>query len=175
MIRRNEIAIIGHTLKPHGINGEISATIDGDIDPSDLKCIIFDIDGIYVPFFISSYRSRGSEAVLLTIDGIKDEDEAAKLCGLDIFALKSNIQDFDNDDDDGFYLADLVGFKLYDQDDRPIGPITGYDDSTANTLLIVDSGDGDSRYIPVAEDLITDFNFDDKYIKLNLPSGLFDL
>lgn len=176
MILADEITEIGRTLKPHGINGEISATIDADVDIDTLKCLIFDIDGIYVPFFIESYRSRGSEAVLITIDGVSDEKEAAKLCGLDIYALKSDISaGADDGESDGFYISDLIGFTVYDTECRNIGVISGYDDSTANTLLIVEQPDGTSKYVPVADDLIESFDVDKRIITLNLPEGLLDL
>lgn len=176
MIREQEIAVIGQTLKPHGINGEISATIDRDIDIAALKCLIFDIDGIYVPFFVGSYRARGTEAVLLSIDGIKDESQAAKLCGMDIFALKSDLADLDDEfDEDGFYISDLVGYTLLDDKDKKIGEIIGYDDSTANTLLTIELEDNTTKYVPVADELIEEFNPEQKTIKLNLPAGIFEL
>lgn len=176
MILADEITEIGQTLKPHGINGEISATIDAVVDIDSLKCIIFDIDGIYVPFFIDSYRARGSEAVLLTIDGVSDEYEAAKLCGLDIYALKTDISADANDgESDGFYISDLIGFTVYDTEKRNIGVISDYDDSTANTLLIVKQADETSKYIPLADELIESFDIDKRIITLNLPEGLLDL
>lgn len=175
MIREEEITIIGRTLKPHGINGEISATIERDIDLNAIKCLIFDIDGIYVPFFIESYRARGAEAVLLTIDGIDNESEAAKLCGMDIFALKSDVAEDDQYADDGFYISDLVGYSLVGDEDTVLGRISGYDDSTVNTLLIVELSDGTVKYVPVADELITEFDPDNKTIKLDLPAGIFEL
>lgn len=175
MIREKEITVIGQTLKPHGINGEISATIDSDIDIAALKCLIFDIDGIYVPFFVNSFRARGSEAVLLTIDGITDEAQAAKLCSMDIFALKSDLGGDKEDNEEGFYISDLVGYKLMDSDGNTVGEITGYDDSTANTLLIIELPDETTKYVPVADELIEEFDPDSKTIKLNLPSGILEL
>ena len=175
MIREQEITVIGQTLKPHGINGEISATIDRDIDIAALKCLVFDIDGIYVPFFVGSYRARGSEAVLLTIDGITDETQAAKLCGMDIFALKSDIDEDDETENDGFYISDLVGYQLIDGGNKAVGTITGYDDSTANTLLIIELPDKTTKYVPVADELIEEFDPECKTIKLNLPTGILEL
>ena len=176
MILRDEICIIGRTLKPHGINGEISATIDPDIDIESLRCIVFDIDGIYVPFFIGSYRSRGSEAVLLTIDGVSDEYQAAKLCGLDIFALKKDTGSLDDEaDDDRFYISDLIGFSIMDTNHKAIGVISDYDDSTINTLLVVDRPDGSKSFVPVADDLIDSLDIDNKNIIINMPEGLLDL
>ncbi len=176
MIRDNELSVIGRTLKPHGINGEISATVDSDVDLDDLRCIVLDIDGIYVPFFINSYRSRGSEAVLITIDGIKDENQAAAVCGLDIHALKSDLGEQGSlDGDDGFYMSDLIGFKLLDQAGHTVGTISGYDDSTANTLLIVDNEEGESIYVPIADELINDFDAEARVISINVPEGLLEL
>lgn len=178
MITASEIYPVGRTIKPHGINGEIAATIDSDIDIAALRCIVLDIEGIYVPFFIDSFRARGSEAVLLTIDGITDEKLAASLCNKDINALRSDIGEIDSsviDEDGGFYMSDLVGFALLDQDDTEIGTITGYDDSTANCLLIVEDRNGKTQYVPIADELIEGIEPEKKTITINLPEGLLDL
>ncbi|MDE7458313.1 MAG: ribosome maturation factor RimM [Muribaculaceae bacterium] len=178
MILKSEIYPIGRTLKPHGINGEIAASVESDIDLASLKCIVLDIDGIYVPFFIDSFRSRGSESVLLMIDGIKDENQAAGLCNKDIYALRSDIGDIDSeliDEDGGFYMSDLIGFTLYDQNETEIGSITNYDDSTANCLLVVEDTDNNTRYIPIADELIEGIDPENKTISINIPEGLLDL
>lgn len=50
MIHRSEILEIGRLLKPHGIKGEITVELFGDIDMRALKCVVVNIDGIFVPF-----------------------------------------------------------------------------------------------------------------------------
>lgn len=178
MITASEIYPVGRTIKSHGINGEIAATIDSDIDIASLKCIVLDIDSIYVPFFISSFRSRGSEAVLLTIDGITDEKVAASLCNKDIYALRSDLGEINSDiidEDGGFYMSDLIGYTLLNQNDTEIGNITGYDDSTANYLLIVEDKNHKTQYIPIADELIEGIAPENKTISINLPKGLLDL
>lgn len=174
MISDKEICHIGSIIKPHGINGEVAAIVDSDVYLPDLKCIVLRIDGINVPFFISSSRTRGSEAMLITIDGIKNEREAAKICGLDIYALKSDI-DENEIGEEGFYVSDLIGFTMTDTDNHLIGTITGFDDSTANVLLFVEDTNGDTKYIPMADELIEDFDAENKTISLNLPAGILDL
>lgn len=176
MIELRQLTDIGDTVKPHGINGEIAATIHYDLDPGTLRCIVLDIDGIFVPFFINSVRSRGTEAVLLTIDGINNENEAARLCGLTIYALTAELPHDDNDtSDEGFYVSDLVGFTLTDSQGSVLGRITGYDDSTANILLFIEDEDGRNHFVPMADELVEDFDAEAKTITLNLPDGLFDL
>ena len=60
MITPDILTSIGTFFKPHGIKGEISATLDYDIDPSELRCIVLEIDGIIVPFFVDSRRPKGA-------------------------------------------------------------------------------------------------------------------
>lgn len=175
MIERRQLSEIGETVKPHGIKGEISATIDAGIDITSLKCIVLDIDGIYVPFFLNSYRSRGSEAVLLSIDGINDENEAAKICGQPVYALTEDVPNDEAYGEDGFYMSDLIGFQLKDSDGEVAGTITGYDDSTSNILLIIEDKAGVARYVPMADELVEEFDPESRTIMLNLPKGLFEL
>lgn len=176
MILERELSLIGHTIKPHGINGEISATVDGDVSIDSLRCIVLDIDSIYVPFFIKSYRTRGSEAVLLTIDGITDENQAAQICGLDIFALREDIGETLSDDgEEGFYLSDLIDFTLFDSDGKTIGLVTGYDDTTANTLLSVNLSSGENIFVPIADELVEAIDIDNKTIMVDLPDGILEL
>lgn len=180
MITRAELTPIGHTIKPHGINGEIATAIDADVDLKGLRCVVMDIDGIFVPFFITSSRARGSEAVLLLIDGITNEREAKELCPKAVFALKSDIteaEEYKEDENaDGFYAEDLIGYNVITDDGNALGEITDVDASTDNLLFIItpQSG-GNVIYIPVADDFITAIDTDSKTIEMSLPDGLLEL
>lgn len=173
MILPEELTHIGTILKPHGINGEISATLDPEIDPDRLRCIVLMMEGIPVPFFIEQWRTRGSEAVLLSIEGIDSEIEAKMICGKDVFAFKEDLPESE-EDENGFYVADLIGWTLF-ADGNELGRIISFDDSTMNVLLIVENTDGKQLYIPVAEEFITDLNHKDKTIAMSLPEGLAEL
>ena len=52
MITSDQLTEIGRLGKPHGINGEINAYLDVDVDTDVMHRIVLLIDGIYVPFFI---------------------------------------------------------------------------------------------------------------------------
>ena len=64
MIRLSEIAEVGRFNKPHGIKGEISVSINTDIDLNDVKCVIVPIDGIFVPFFLQTVRPKTADTSL---------------------------------------------------------------------------------------------------------------
>jgi len=176
MITDSEISTIGSIIKPHGINGEVSAIIDADIDLSELRCVVIKIEGINVPFFVNTSRARGSEAMLITFDGIKNEQDAAEICGHELYALTNELKKNRNAvDDEGFYVSDLIGFTLADKNNHTIGIITGYEDSTANVLLIVETANGKTKYIPIADEFVEDFDANRKLIALDLPEGILEI
>ncbi|MDE6322669.1 MAG: ribosome maturation factor RimM [Paramuribaculum sp.] len=174
MIHSNDLIRLGQITKPHGIKGEMTATLDFDLDLLALKCIVIGIDGINVPFFPESVRPKSTETIILSLNGVSNENEARELCGNDYHALKDDVDIDDSLDATGGYLSDFIGFTLRDINTRTIGEIIDFDDSTENILFIIRSDDGNSHLVPVAEDLITKIDPEGKVITMNLPEGLFD-
>lgn len=175
MILRQQITSIGSIFKPHGIKGELSASIDADIDLDELQCVVLDIDGIFVPFFIDEWRSRGSESVLIKFDGVDSESAAASFANKELFAITEQLPIADDDDDDErLYYDDIVGFTIYDGDTE-VGQVSMVDDSTANVLMHVITASGSTVLLPLSADLINDVDADNKILKMNLPDGLIDL
>lgn len=171
MIRENELKVVGRLLKPHGICGEITALLTVDVDLSELGCIMLKLDGIFVPFFLSSVRPKSAETDLLTIDGITDELQAARLCPNDIYALAEELPGLD---EDGFYAADMEGFEVV-ADGNPLGKIIGIDDTTANYLFIIETPSGNRHLIPVADEFVTGVDMDRRRVTMELPEGILGL
>ena len=176
MITREELIAIGHYNKPHGVVGEISATVDVDYDVlQSLTCLVSEIDGIYVPFFVNACRPKTADTVLLTIDGIASEQEAARLVNHDIFALKRDYSAAsDEADADGYPLDYFIGFELQDSDEKRVGEIIAVDEQTENAIFIIDR-DGDELMVPANDDLIVEFDIDKRVMVMDLPQGLIDL
>lgn len=176
MITREELIAIGHYNKPHGVVGEISATVDVDVDVlRALSCLVSDIDGIYVPFFVNGLRPKTADTVLLTIDGITSEQEAARLVNHDIFALKRDYrQESDDAMADGYPLDYFIGFDLVDNDGTRVGTICDVDEQTENAIFVVER-DGDEVMVPATDELIVEFDLDRKVITMDLPTGILEL
>lgn len=172
MILRREIEPVGRIIKTHGIKGELNAEWLADVEPAELRCLIFDIDGIFVPFFLSSSRPRGTESYLLTFDGIDDERKAASLTGHDIYALRDELPE--QQARDGFYADDLIGFATI-ANGKPLGTIEAYDDSTANVLFIVRRADGRQTYIPAAAEFIDSIDGEARTIAMTLPQEILTI
>lgn len=162
----------GEFNKPHGIKGEISASFDPRVDVGALKCVVAEVNGLFVPFFIDAIRSRGADAVLFTIDGITDENEAKLLSRKPLYLLNGDAALAADDEDDGFYAEDLVGFSALDEDGAVIGKIAGVDSTTANVLFVIDRPDGSEALVPVADEFIDGIDPESATITLRLPDGL---
>lgn len=178
MITRDEITEAGVFNKPHGIKGEISATLDIDVDLAEVRCIVIEVEGIFVPFFISQVRPKSADTDLLTIDGIDSDDKARTLTGRSFYVLDTDLPDDEEDGDDdseGFYAADLVGYRVVDSEQGPLGTIADINDSTANILFIVSRPDGSEMYIPVAPEFIDAIDPDGPTLTVTLPADLIDL
>ena len=177
MILRDELIKIGVYNKPHGINGEISASFDYDIEIiNSINCLISDINGIFIPFFVDGYRPKSNSTILTKIDGIEDENQAKTLVNKEIFVLKSefnNISTTENDSDE-LPLDYFIGFKIITDEDMELGYITNVDCSTENFLFIVEHNRQDV-FVPATEDFIIDIDIDKKILTMSLPDGLLDI
>ncbi len=174
MITSNQIVSIGCCAKPHGIKGEITISLDIDCQISNLSCIILQIDGIYVPFFVESVRNKTQSSFLVKFIGIDSDSEASELSHLKLYALKSEITGlFESDCDDVFYLDDLIGYSIFEiPENNLIGTIVGYDDSTENFLFEVENSNGSEILIPAADDFIIEIDECKKHVLMQLPVGL---
>lgn len=185
MISPEDLTAIGIVNKTHGIKGEMSVTIYDDrvrgiIDTG--FCVVFVLDGLFVPFFVDSARPRGNESLLVCFDGQDSREACSVFVGLEMYAMTSALEsmgvsaeDGDAGDEEGFYAEDLIGFRAFDGD-REIGVVDDVDDSTDNPLFIISrtSGQG-SVFVPVADELISEVNESGRVIVFNLPEGLVDL
>lgn len=177
-MKSSPLVEIGEIVKPHGIKGELVANINtDDVDIENLEYIVTRIDGLEVPFFITSCRPRSTESVLLTLDGVDDERDAAELTHHPILVPRDCVS---GQGDDELTASDLIGYTLLDDSDSPdgtrIGVISGIREMTeANWLFEIDNGSGRTILIPIADELISDIDTDTRRLTMTLPEGLVEL
>ena len=91
-------------------------------------------------------------------------EQIAELVGEEGFVLRSDVQE---EGDGELTWQDLVGYTLED-DGQTVGKIVQVDESTINTLAILE----DERMIPLHEDFITEIDEDAKILRVHLPFAL---
>lgn len=171
MIKEEEVYKIGIINKPHGIHGELSFTFDDDIfDRMDADYIVCLMDGILVPFFIESYRFRSDSSALIKLEGVDNEQQARRFTNTEVYFPKKNVEGTEDED---LTWAYFTGFIIKDVKEGKIGMVTDVDDSTINTLFVVDR-DGKELLIPAQEDFIVNLDREARIITMDLPSGLIE-
>lgn len=178
MINKEQLIEIGTVQKLHGLCGEMTASVVDSVfdDVKNCPYLVCEIDGIFVPFFIKSYRFRTDATILITFDGIDSQDKASSFCGLKLYfdrkcftKKEAEEYDTDNEEEDSF-----IGYTIIDQKHGVLGKVIDIDDQTANVLFIVDY-DTTELMIPAADDLVIEIDDDNKTITMNLPQGLINL
>ncbi len=176
MIRFEDTEEIGKFQRPHALKGELNAVID--VDPvflSDGNPAIVEIDGILVPFYATGVRQKGSSACLVKLDGVDSEKDARSFVNAPIRAMRSQLARYETEEEEegkGSYAEDLVGFTITDSDAGEVGRIVDLDLSTENALFVVENTDGETIYIPIADDLIEEIDEEKHNIEMTLPEGL---
>lgn len=181
MIRRQELALAGTFTKTHGIKGELSALLSvphAYFDEHPL--FVCEIDGIFVPFFIASIRSKSLKGVLIKPEDVDSEHQAKLFVGKEFYIIKEQLLEYEQQyaeeaDEPGVYADDLAGYCVIDESAGMLGEIVDIEDSTANLLFILRTPQDRTLYIPIAEPFIESINHDTKTISMRLPEGLVDL
>lgn len=173
MIRKEEVFKIGQFAKPHGIKGEISLVTNCDLfDDVEDPCIVCEIDGIFVPFFIEEYRYKTDTVLLVKLENVDDEKAAREFTNREVFFP---LDDVDADDLVGDMSWDgFIGYTVIDERHGALGTIVAVDETTINVLLQIDR-DGEELLLPAAEELILSANHDEKTLQVSVPEGLLDL
>lgn len=173
MITKGEITEIGRFQKTHALKGELNVLLDVDEDyVVDGNPLIVDMEGIFVPFYAESVRSKGAESCLVKLKDVDSQDKAQLFVNKPVYALRSELVNYYDMPEDEV-VADFVGFKIVDCDLGEVGTITDIDESTANMLFVVERPDGGGEVlIPVAEEFIDSIDTDKNIIHTNLPEGL---
>lgn len=166
---------IGVLGRPHGVQGEINAKLTIELEEifenNNLEhlFLFFDIDALPVPFLIDGWRTKGEDAYLLRFQGVNTKEEAERYTNLSI-SIEAGLLSQDTE----FTPAHFIGFSLLDAQERVVGEIVNYDDSTINLLFLVQRPDGMEVMIPVADDLLQYVDVDKRVISIDIPEGLIE-
>lgn len=173
MIKKEELFEIGYLAKPHGIKGELSLNTNyTDVfDEINEPYLVCELDRIFVPFFIESYRNKSTSVILVKLENINSDIDARKLSNKTVYCplimLNKNLQEEKS-------WRFFIGYKLVDDKTGVLGEITDVDESTINTLFKVNY-QGKELIVPIVEELIISVDEEDRRIVTTLPEGLIDL
>lgn len=143
-----------------------------DFDPQTMPLMVT-IDALEVPLWCDRFERRGISGATATFADFDTERRARELIGLEF-----RVDDPSDEEDDEFYLEDLVGFEAVvgetGSEEQHAGIITDFYDSEMNPLFEVEIG-GRQVLIPAVEEFIAHIDFEERRIHFVLPEGLLTL
>lgn len=175
MIKEEEIIEIGKFQKTHALKGELNALLDvGAEYLEDGNPLVIPVDGLFVPFYAESVRPKGTTSFLVKLKGVDDVEEATAFVNKPIYGLRKILAEYMEMEEGALLDDDLIGFRVEDVNAGYLGTVDRIDDSTINTLLVVD-GDKGEIFIPLIDDFIESIDEGAETIIVDVPEDLIKL
>ncbi len=159
-------AAIGVVRKPHGIRGGLKVTLYSiDLDMlQDMGQLFVKTGNTWRPMVLESFQGYDDFAIL-NFKEIPDRTEAETYRGMEIFAARENLPDLDEDE---FYIDDLIGCQVVDEQDKIVGEVTEIMTPGAHEVLVIQKGE-EELLIPLVNDWVSHIDISTKQIRVNMP------
>lgn len=167
-----EYLIIGQLTNTHGVKGELKATTSTD-DPKrflKLKWVYIDKNGSLEKYNITSVKFF-KQFVILKFEGVDSIEAAEKLKG---FCLKVDRANAVKLPKDSFFIADIIGMQVYDENNELLGELLDVIATGSNDVYIVKNKEGKEILIPALKSVVKEILLDERRISVILPKGLLD-
>ena len=73
---------------------------------------------------------------------------------------------------DEYFIADLIGLKVQDEDGKELGTVKDVIETGANDVYIVDRVDGEEVLLPAIHDCVLDVDVEKNTMTVHLMKGL---
>jgi len=179
MVETATLQPVADALKLFGNNGTLVVKFRPDAPKffKETEPVFVIMDGIPVPFFISTFEPRGADRALILFDHIYREPQALELIGKTLYQSakkkherkKGASQKFEDP-------ALLVGFAVSDVQHGALGHVEAFMDWRLNPCLNIKCTHGDKTFLaPFQDALIVNIDLKNRHITMSLPDGLVEI
>lgn len=169
---KEEAFYIGYFTKTKGLKGELQLYFEFDAyEDLDLDVVFADVNGKMVPFFVEKHKLYPNNTGLFYFEDLDHIDKAQALVKKKVYLPLSKMPERDEDD---FTYEDFVGFTVTDETHGELGEVlevNEYPQQFVATVLYKEK----EILFPLNEDMIVEFDEDEKTLLVDLPEGLLDL
>jgi 16S rRNA processing protein RimM len=153
---RDELVVIAHLGRAHGVSGEIAARPTGPtlaaLEPG-VPVVVRGRDGGERAARLAGRRGDPARPIL-ALEGVGTREEAAPLAGGVLLVPADVLPPLE--DPDTLYVRELIGYRVL-AGERPLGPVTRVHAGPANDALEVAAEDG-PLLIPFTADAVLELD-----------------
>ena len=156
----------------HGVRGEVKVfpTTDDMKRFKKLKEVLLDTGKETLTLEIEGVKFF-KQFVILKFKGYDNIDDIVKYRGKSLFVPRENAVKLQKDE---YFIADLIGLKVVNEDGSFTGVLKDVMETGANDVYIVESQDGKEVLIPAIKDCILQVDFEKEQVLVHLLDGLLD-
>lgn len=161
---------VGIITSPHGVHGEVKVypTTDDVKRFKRLKEVILDTGKERLDLEIESVKFVKQFAVL-KFRGYDNMDEVEKFRRKSLFVPRENAVRLGKDE---YFIADLMGLKVLDEEEQEIGVLREVIETGANDVYAIDLKDGRELLLPAIRQCILAVDVEAGFIRIHILEGL---
>ena len=161
---------IGQIVNTNGLKGYVKVMpFTDDITRFDtLKTVYIVFKGKMLEYEIENVR-YAKNMVCLKFVGIDDINDAEKYKGC---YLKINRKDAKKLDKNTYFIVDLIGLDVYDENENKIGTLEDIFKTGSNDVYVVKQEDGKQILLPAISKVIKEINIEQNKIVVDISQGV---
>ena len=156
--------VIGKIVAPHGVRGDIRI-----LPLTDKPEQFLDLDYLLLPdgrkLTVKAARFH-KRMVLVTTAEIKSMNESELLRGMEV---SINAEDLPELEEGRFYVADLIGLPVYDEQGEQIGTFKDALSTGSNDVYVIAVPGQKDYLLPALQKYVKEINLAEKRIVVELP------
>ncbi|MCI5969555.1 MAG: ribosome maturation factor RimM [Clostridia bacterium] len=158
---------IGKIVNTRGLKGEVKVVPWADY-PEIFEEINFVYDKSENRYLIENVKYQ-KENVILKLEGIDSVECAQKLKNSILYVRKDTLPDLDSDT---FFVADLIGLDVFDENDAFLGKISDVITAGGADVYIIKNEGAKDLLLPALKEVVNEINLDEGFVKVTVPDGL---
>ena len=165
-----QVGIIAST---HGVRGEVKVypTTDDPRRFRRLKEVVLDTGKEKMNLAIEGVKFF-KQFVILKFKGLDNINDIEKYRQKSLYVTRKNAVRLQRDE---YFIADLIGLKVQDEDGKELGTVKDVIETGANDVYEVEMADGKSLLLPAIKQCILNVDVENGTMQVHVLEGLLDL
>ena len=164
---------VGIITSTHGVRGEVKV-YPTTYDPRRfrrLKEVVLDTGKEKMNLEIEGVKFF-KQFVILKFKGLDNINDIEKYRQKSLYVTRKNAVRLQRDE---YFIADLIGLKVQDEDGKELGTVKDVIETGANDVYEVEMADGKSLLLPAIKQCILNVDVENGTMQVHVLEGLLDL
>lgn len=164
---------VGIIASAHGVRGEVKVypTTDDPRRFRRLKEVVLDTGKEKMNLEIEGVKFF-KQFVILKFKGLDNINDIEKYRQKSLYVTRKNAVRLQRDE---YFIADLIGLKVQDEDGKELGTVKDVIETGANDVYEVEMADGKSLLLPAIKQCILNVDVENGTMQVHVLEGLLDL